>query len=173
MINFYNQQNRNGDTVPEVAAADNSQVSVGGGLKKDIKNYKTQNGVSSKGLEFGIWFTAHKVLLYRLSLVLFIVFDAAVIIFSLWKIGGFLYYDLTRKAQVEREMAYFADNSVILEKYTPESLQIMDVNVYNSSDNKVDVLAKIKNPNKQIVVMFDYYFSFHDLIFNTILLREH
>lgn len=159
MINFYNQQNRstNGSGVGTADVSKNKDEET---LKTDINKYQAQNGVSSHNLKFGIWFTTYKVLLYRLALILFIVFDASVIIFSLWKIGGFLIYDFTKKDQMERELAYFANNSVILERYTPENLQIMDVKVYSSSDDKVDVLAKINNPNKQIISSFDYYFSF-------------
>ena len=112
MINFYNQQNRNGQDNMAIRSKDaevkNDQANST--LKKDIKGYQSQNSVGAKGLKFGIWFTTHKVLLYRIALILFIIFDAVVIIFSLWKIGGFLYYDLTRKDQMERELAYFANN---------------------------------------------------------------
>jgi len=165
MINFYNQKHKNGNgDAPEGGAARAKDAANGTEeipvVKKSIKDYQAQDGVGSKELKFGIWFSRHKVLNYRVLLGLFILFDAVVVLFSLWKIGSFLLYDFTKKDRMEAELTYFANHSVIHERYQPESIKILETKAFSGGTDQVDAIAKLANPNDDFVVKFDYSFSF-------------
>jgi hypothetical protein len=155
MLNFYNRQYK--DEANLQSEEDRGKVNS---LENDTQLVNKKKIKADTGLVAGIWFTKNKILFYRVALGLFIVFDVAVVGFSLWKIGGFLYFDMTKKAAMEKELAYFADNTIIHENFTPQPLQIIEVNVYNGGTDKVDAVATINNPNLQTVAYFDYYFDF-------------
>ena len=130
-------------------------------LDKRLKSFQDIEGLSTKKLNFGLWYVEHLKQL-RLALIIFLVGLAVVSWF--WTIYGFAYYLISGMKQDDiliDEIAQTsgADHSYISQS-APQGLNFSPVQVLNSTDKKYDLVAQIENINLKSWAQFDYYFSF-------------
>ena len=151
MLNLYNLQN-NGSKESVVAVPEQDQK------KADYTKYiSRQDGLSAGGLKWGMWFTSHKATLYKLLIVILLVINAFLIIFSLIKWGDFI-LKWNKQKSVYNQLASAPNYSIINQGNVAKPLQVLGVQVLASGVDKQDIIAEISNPNTRFVVFFDYYF---------------
>lgn len=128
-------------------------------MKEEVERYKDVGGLSTKKLNFGLWYVEHREQFKKIL----IGFLAAVAAVSwLYTMYGFIYYVIWGMKQ-DRLLAYeLVKTNVIGHDYiariSAKDLQISEAEVLKSVDQKYDFIAKIKNPNQKWLAEFGYYF---------------
>lgn len=157
MVNFYSQQNRNGNgnVIPE------SAVKKTGKSKVNIGKYVDPTGEFDTGqFKWSLWFVKNKLLLYRLLVSFLIIFSVFTFGFSLWKGYGLLIYEFTIRADMERELAHSPNYGALNVVFTPMPVEILNTQIFTGGTDKIDVVSEIINPNERHVARFDYYYDF-------------
>lgn len=113
--------------------------------------------MSERQLGFAYWFVAHKILLKKIALGVFIAFDA---VFLLYGIYGFVDYFLITGPKEKQMLAQLPKTLVdfrIIHQETARGMEILGTHLVPSS-GKYDLVAKLRNPNDKWRASFDYYF---------------
>lgn len=129
-------------------------------LDKKLEHYQDIEGVSTKSLDFGLWFIEHKKQLRSALVIILIVISA---ISWSYTIYGFAYYIAKGMADDEKLISEMVRNSNPGHNYiasqAAEDLNYYPALVLKSSDKRYDFLAQLKNPNKDWWAEFYYYFT--------------
>lgn len=123
-----------------------------------MEHYVGPEGLTTKQLEYGLWYVEHKRLLLRL---LYGFLIAAAAVSWTYTIYGFAYYlargmnedELLAKALVQSESVSHA----YIEQTAARDLIIGSAQVLGSSE-KYDLFAQVKNDNQKWWAEFDFYF---------------
>lgn len=129
-------------------------------IEKNLENYVSAEGITTKQLEIGLWYVEHK---RRLKMVLigFLILISAVS----WSytIYGFTYYIARGMNEDEILIKQLVQvNSAghdYIRQVSAKDLAIGSVEIIRSSDKKYDLYAKLKNDNQKWWAEFDYYFT--------------
>ncbi len=160
MINFYNQQNRD-NYVDSHGAGTPAPVKNGKPVKANLSKYVDPTGEFGSGqFKWAMWYVKNKVMLYRLAVILLIIFSVTTISFSLWKAVNILVYDLTEKPIIEQQLSASIDYTVLHPRFSPFPIEILNTYVLPGGTERVDALAEVVNPNERYIATFDYYFDF-------------
>jgi len=123
----------------------------------DINRYGSEDDLSSKKLEVGLWLLEHRKNL-RLALIVFLVIIAA--ISWTYTIYGFSYYIAKGmgedKILAEQLVSTGAINHDYISQLSPRDLIYSPAQILRSSDNKYDFVSEIKNPNQKHWGSFRY-----------------
>ena len=115
--------------------------------------------LSEKELSFGYWFLTHKVLLRKI-LVIFLI--ALAVIFFAYAIYGLVIEIVINGQSFNTAMQNLPKNLVDYSGYRavnqPKDLQIANITIITGKGEKYDLVAKIKNPNPNWALSFDYQF---------------
>jgi len=154
MINFYNINNKNGDS--------NGQLNIlqkANPKKAVFTRYSSApDELTGRELKLGLWFARNKVLLYKILIGSLIGLNIIFWVFSLWKWGDFLIFGITENTKLAQSATQFVNYTGIQAHFSPQPLQIITTQFFNSGPGKVDVVAEVANLNDRFVVRFDYYF---------------
>jgi len=128
--------------------------------EKNLKNYVSTEGITTKQLEIGLWYVEHKRQL-RMILIGFLIIVGA--ISWAYTIYGFAYY-LARGMNEDQILTkqLVQINSLGHDYVTQigaKDLIIGSVGVIRSSDKKYDLYTKLQNDNPKWWAEFDYYFT--------------
>lgn len=132
-------------------------------IKSRVENYKDLEGVTTKQLDFGLWFIKNKnnfrlILIYLLSII-----AAVSWLISLY---SFTYYIFWGMKQDERLVGQMVETNAVNHNYTlqksAQNLTFSNVDVIRSTSNAYDFLVKINNSNADWWGEFDYYFLVDD-----------
>jgi len=127
--------------------------------KNNIEQYVDTTGeLSSKNLKLYLWFSKHKVPLYRWVVVFLIIFIILSLGYSIFKISDYALFGYAQDQILYQELATNYDYSGIHPRYAPQPLQILGTQVIDSGVNKYDLVAEMYNANEWFRVEFDYYF---------------
>lgn len=154
MLNIYNQKNGNtsgnGVPAPEVA----SKLP-----KPSFKRYTDPTSeFSTEEFKWGFWFARNRVLLYRIAVGALIGLNAIFWSYTLIKGGNLILYELEHGKQLDRDLAYFYDYTLIHPKYSASPLLIAGTQILPGGVKKYDLVGEVANPNNRFHVFFDYYF---------------
>jgi hypothetical protein len=158
MVNFYSQQNRNGNgnIIPE------SSAKKSGKSKINIEKYIDPTGeFGSKQYKQSLWFVQNKLLLYRLLVSFLIIFSIITVGYSLWKGLELLIYELTIKSSMEQQLAHATNYGALNAAYTPSPIDILSTQIYTGGTDKIDIVSEVTNINERYVARFDYYYDFN------------
>lgn len=124
-----------------------------------IEKYKDVEGLSTKKLNFGLWYVKHCRQL-RLLLIIFLIITAS--ISWAYTIYGFAYYIIRGMNEDERLIREMANTNIIghdyVEQISARDLKYYPIKVLNSTQGKYDFIVQIQNPNQKWSAEFDYYF---------------
>ncbi len=128
-------------------------------IEKKVENYVSPEGLTTKQLEYGLWYVEHKRLL-TMALYGFLIFAGAVS--WAYTIYGFAYYlsrgmtedEILAKALVRTESV----NHAYVEQVAARDLAIGPAQILGSN-GKYDLFAPVVNDNQKWWAEFDYYFS--------------
>ena len=129
-------------------------------LDSKVKNYVSPEGITTKQLEFGLWYVEHK---RQLRLVLIGLLIAIAAVSWSYTIYGFSYYLARGMSEDEILSRQLVQSSSVGHDYvlkvSAQSLLISPVNAIKATDNKYDLYAMIRNDNQNWWAEFDYYFA--------------
>lgn len=128
-------------------------------MKEEIERYKDIEGLSTKKLNFGLWYVLRR---ERFKKILIGFLAAVAAVSWLYTLYGFFYYVIWGMKQ-DRLLAYeLVKTNAIGHDYVAQisakDLQISSIEVLKSANQKYDFIAKIKNPNQKWRAEFSYYF---------------
>jgi len=128
-------------------------------IEKKVENYVGPEGITTKQLEYGLWYVEHRRLL-RNTLYGFLILVAAVS--WTYTIYGFAYY-LARGMNEDEILAkQLVQTSAVGHEYV-EQVAVKDLTIgpaqIIASSGKYDLFAPIKNDNQKWWAEFDYYFT--------------
>jgi hypothetical protein len=157
MLNLYNLKNNN-EEAENSGDKETPDIVDKKSKKSNFEQYTDpDSSLSSKGLKWGIWFTAHKIQFYKVTVTSLIIFSIVVWGFNIFK-WGFYLWNLPEYKQTEQQLTNFTDYSKLNYNFTAKPLQIIGVQVFNSGVEKYDIISDISNPNKNFIAYFDFYF---------------
>ena len=129
-------------------------------IEKKVENYVGPEGLTTKRLEYGLWYVEHK---HQLRMVLngFLILISAVA--WAYTIYGFAYYIARGMSEDEiltKQLVQLnsADHNYVLQ-VSAKALTIEPVNILRSAGKKYDIFASVKNDNPKWLAEFDYYFT--------------
>ncbi|MFA5360072.1 MAG: hypothetical protein WC349_03915 [Patescibacteria group bacterium] len=128
--------------------------------EKNLKNYVSTEGITTKQLEIGLWYVEHKKH-FRMILIGFLIFVGAVS--WAYTIYGFAYYiarGMNEDEILTKQLVQI--NSVghdYVKQISAKDLVIGSIGIIRSSDKKYDLYIKLQNDNQKWWAEFDYYFT--------------
>jgi len=127
---------------------------------KNLKNYVSTEGITTKQLEIGLWYVEHKKQL-KMILIGFLIFVG--VVSWLYTIYGFTNYLARGMAEDEILTKQLVQINSVGHDYITQvgakDLAIGSVGIIRSSDRKYDLYTNIKNDNPKWWAEFDYYFT--------------
>lgn len=116
-------------------------------------------GLSSGDLQMANWWVRNHILMRKLGYGLLIAFCAALWGYSLWGLLDAYAISYPRESRLTRDIALNQQLLSALETDRPLQVGISDVNVFNGTDNRLDMEVVISNPNPQWWAEFNYRFD--------------
>jgi len=113
--------------------------------------------MSERQLGLAYWFVTHKILLKKIFIGAFIVFDAIFLFYGLYGFVDYFFIGGPREAQYLAQLPKNLVNLDAIYKERARNLEILGTYLIPSS-GKYDLAAKIRNPNGNWWASFDYYF---------------
>ena len=154
MLNIYNQKNNNHDhdVAPEVSAEKKT--------KADVGRYEDVTGeFTSTQFKRSLWFSKHKVLLYKLAVTALVILSVVLWGFSLTRWGDYVLNGIVADIKLANDLVNFPDYTGIQAHYAPKPVEVAGVNVFTGGSKSYDLVADVANPNPNFIVYFDYYFT--------------
>lgn len=113
---------------------------------------------SSKRLKYSLWFTEHKLILYKVSLGVLSLFSIIIWILGIWWWSDYIIFETGAGARLRKSLANFTNSSLLASRFTPTTLAVVDTVVTAGGVDKYDISAEVVNPNDRFIAIFDYYF---------------
>ena len=151
MLNIYNpnqQQENQARPLPKKANAP----------KADFRRYDDVGGdFDNKELVVSLWWTRHKVLLYRVLVFVLLGINVLVWGATLGKWGIYI-YGIGDATSLELMVSRFSNYNNTNIHFSPAPIQSSAATLLPGGVNKYDVVAEVTNPNKNFTVTFGYRF---------------
>jgi len=129
-------------------------------IEKNLKNYVSTEGITTKQLEIGLWYIEHKRQLKMTMIGLLILISAVSWVYTIY---GFAYYIARGMAEDEILTKQMVQVNGVSHDYVVQiaarDLAIGSVEIFRSSDNKYDLYTMLKNDNLKWWAEFEYYFT--------------
>ena len=129
-------------------------------IEKNLKNYISTEGITTKQLEIGLWYIEHKRQL-KMVLISFLILISA--ISWVYTIYGFAYYIARGMSEDEILIKQMVQVNSVDHDYVVQvgakGLAFGSVEIFRSSDKKYDLYTKLQNDNPKWWAEFDYYFT--------------
>lgn len=106
------------------------------------------SGMSESDLNAASWWVTHKLALRRLGYGSLIALSAAFWGFTLWSYVDAYLISWPRESRIHRQIAQQAVPMEAIRTIAPESLQPADVTAFDTTDNRLDILSGLTNPNE-------------------------
>lgn len=127
--------------------------------KFSFEKYTDPTGeFSSKKLKYSLWYIEHKVILYKIFLVILVVFIIVSWGISFWWWGKYILYGFGEDQNLGRTLANFTNFSNLSSTYKPVPLSIINTYIIPGGTEKYDVVAEVANSNNRFLARFDYHF---------------
>lgn len=122
-------------------------------------DHQIGSGLSEQELSIASFWVRNKLLLKKIGLGLLIGISAALWLFVLWSLLDAYAISYPREARIP---AIITTNQVTMEglrSFAPEPIQTSDTSVFDTTDNRKDLLVEITNPNEKWAATFTYRFN--------------
>lgn len=132
----------------------------------DIKGVSTEE-LSESELKWGYWFVAHREQLIRLGIASLILFSVLTYGYSIYKTLRFYLFEYDAYQQVIANVGTdYLNIAGIHDSNAIADIQIVSRQILPSSGGKIDILARISNPNKKwALTSFTYRFAVGATVF--------
>ncbi|TAL18982.1 hypothetical protein EPN90_04965 [Patescibacteria group bacterium] len=105
------------------------------------------NDLTEKQLKFGYWYITHKLKLRRVLILILLIIDAGLLLFSVGFAVKLYLIDYVRDVRLERELGRNLVNPAAIAAALAKPLLRKEVQVLDGGKGLVDVYAEISNPN--------------------------
>lgn len=127
----------------------------GDSLNERVERYADLEGVSTKKLNFGLWYVRHTKTFFLLLVWSLVVSAAILWSFSLYLLADYLFVGLKQ----DREALYQLSQSIDVVRYNYDiNLEILEAQALPLGANRYDLAGVVKNNNGNVWGVFDYYF---------------
>jgi len=117
---------------------------------------------SNKNLELSRWYVLHKELLYKIFVIVLIIWSVITVGIGLFVWGKYLIYDYPRD---EAQFASMSQNLVSYNALTsqkPRDIEFGAVSIWNTKDMRYDFSVPVSNQNENWLADVDYHASYND-----------
>jgi hypothetical protein len=127
-------------------------------IEKKVENYAGPEGVTTKQLEYGLWYVEHKQLLAKILYGFLILVSAVSWTYTIYGFAYYLARGMTEDNLLAKELVQTqsADHGYVAQA-AAKDLTMGPVQVLSSS-GKYDLFAAVTNNNQKWWAEFDYYF---------------
>lgn len=136
------------------------EIKKGIEFKKKVKKYKDTEGLSTKKLDFGLWYVEHKRYFRQAFIGFLIIIGAVTWIYSIY---GFAYYIARGMAEDEELVRTLVETKIISHEYlkqiSAQDLKYYPVHIFKSGEGKYDLAVRVENSNQRWWAEINYYFS--------------
>ncbi|MFA5211618.1 MAG: hypothetical protein WC414_03955 [Patescibacteria group bacterium] len=131
--------------------------------KTSLEQYQDPSGdFSNQSLKLASWYIKNKETLKKILIGFLIFFDTIFMIWGLFGIGKYLFYDSIITDKILNSMT--SDElsvTKIREVYSPNDLVFKDNKIFLGANKKYDLATKIFNPNERWLATVNYRFVFN------------
>lgn len=153
MLNIYNSTQKPKDVDPSLEGDQQSKTK-----KADFRRYvDTSNDFSNKELEYSMWWVRHKVLFYRIGLILLIAANIVLYVYNIGSWGAYL-LGITDERRLELYASRFYNYNNFKSHFSPFPLDIVSTEIFKSASDRYDAIAVVNNPNTKFIAEVDYRF---------------
>lgn len=122
-----------------------------------------EQSLQEKELQAAMWYVTHKSILRRVIIGLIIAVDAALLLYSLFGVGKDVFSIPDRRKQEFELLRAALPQGMGSASAGPQDLQLGGVELLQAGE-VTDVLARVKNPNPQWYVRFEYVIGLGDAV---------
>lgn len=149
MLNIYSQQQPE-----ELVEAEKKEEKP---LHSDYRKYQDASGdFNTKDFGYSIWFTSHKLIMYRVLVVVFLILDILLVVVNFTKWGIFL-AGFPAQIRLEQELVNF--NNISVQGFAPKPLQVLSTELLSGGVDRYDAVSEIVNSNDRFMLTIDYHFN--------------
>lgn len=109
--------------------------------------HKIGSGMSESDLQAAAWWVKHKLALRRLGYGSLVALSVAFWGFTLWSYVDAYLISWPRESRIHKLIAQQAVPLESIRKIAPEALQPADVMAFDTTENRLDILSGLSNPN--------------------------
>lgn len=160
MLNIYRQQNQLDDE-PQAAHASAPPKPE---AHSDYKKFVDATGeFDSKELGYGIWYVEHRLLIYRIILIILISLSVVLWGYSLIRWGAF-FVNWQHDSRVQTQLTVAPDYTLLAKRFAPQQLQILSTVLVPGGVDKYDAIADVANTNEAFLATITYHFVINDVL---------
>jgi hypothetical protein len=117
--------------------------------------------ISEKQLKFGYWFVTHKILLRNIFTIFLFAVNAVLWGYVLYSFYYTFVQNFNGYNQLKADLVSdrFTNLQSVLAVTKPKAIQVESIDTLPSVDNKLDIVALVKNPNQSWAGKFKYNFT--------------
>jgi hypothetical protein len=116
-------------------------------------------GFSEGELKFASFWVRNRSTLMRAGYIVLIVFSSAMWLYILWGLADAFLISYPRESRITSDIATNQVTLAALESDQPKNVQSGSVIVLETTDNRLDMVVDLENPNEQWWVEFNYRFN--------------
>ncbi len=133
-------------------------VNKGEKTSEQLKNYRDVTGLTTRELDFGLWYVKHRKQFFMMFIVVLALTAAGTIGYSVYQFSHYLLYGARQDKENLLELsssASLATNKINL----GSNVSYSDAMVLAGQNNKVDLVAAVTNANPRLLVNLSYAFE--------------
>lgn len=128
-------------------------------IEKDVQSFRDETGLSTRQLDWGLWFIRHRKKTVVAAVWLLGLLGAATIAYSLYSVGHYFIVGRAQDLELYKELNAPVGRP---EGITELPLSYGSPAVYPASGNRYDIAVAVTNPNERGTAYFSYYFTLGD-----------
>lgn len=130
-------------------------------LQKKIKQYQDPTReFTNRSLQLGVWYVQHKILLRKIFVISLVVWNIISISIGLIVWGKYLIIDMVRDDQHIASIANSYVSQTAIQNQSPKNLTIEQVRTFDTSPDRYDFSARVRNENTHWAVKITYMFTY-------------
>lgn len=123
-----------------------------------ISNFRDESGVSTRGLEFGLWYIRHRKHFVIGVIIFLALVSLATLSYSIYNFSYYLIVGRGQDKQLYKDISSSA-NQLVRREPAGSFVSTSDVTLLLNQSNQADLVGKVTNANPRSVLYFSYYFN--------------
>jgi len=128
-------------------------------INNNLKQYRPVEGPTHRQLTIGLWWVNNRDLLRRILIGCLIFVSCLSWGWTLYNFGYYIFQGILEDEQILADILAPQVNENVVQAQMAKDLEIGSVAVLNSANSTYDMAVKVRNPNKNWYVRFNYSFA--------------
>lgn len=124
----------------------------------EISNFRDESGVSTRRLEFGLWFIRHRKHFFIGAIIFLSLISVSTIGYSIYNFSHYLIVGRDQDEQLYKDISSSA-NQLVSRPAVDNYLSISEVTLLLNQNNQADFVGKVVSAHNRSVINFSYYFD--------------